>query len=60
MPNQITHRVDGWVIDPEDENRIPAAVAEMIARAITQPSNSVVANILKRLIERQRKALGNV
>jgi hypothetical protein len=28
-PHQITHRIDGWVVDPENKDRIPAAIAEL-------------------------------
>jgi hypothetical protein len=34
-PHQAMMRIDGWfVIDPKNENRIPAYVAEIIARAM--------------------------
>ena len=38
-PHKIVSRIDGWVIDPDDEDRIPSAVAEMIARAMPQPGD---------------------
>lgn len=60
QPHLITHRVDGWVIDPKHEDRIPAAVAEMIARAMPQPGYDTVAAIYARMVERHRKVLGNV
>jgi len=59
-PHQITHRIDGWIVDPENEDRIPAAVAEMIARAMPQPSDNTVAAIRARMLARHMKALGNV
>ncbi|WMT71904.1 hypothetical protein [Bradyrhizobium sp. Ash2021] len=60
-PHRITHRVDGWVIiDPKHEDRIPAAVAEMIARAMPQPGDSAVAAIRARMYRRHKKVLGNV
>jgi hypothetical protein len=53
-PHQIAHRVDGWVIDPHDEDRIPAVVAEMMARAMLQPGDDAVADIRARMKARQR------
>ena len=37
-PHRITTRVDGWFVDPHDETRIPAVVAEMMARAMPRPT----------------------
>jgi hypothetical protein len=51
--HQITHRVDGWIVDPANKRRIPAAVAEMIARAMPQPGRSVV-DVRARMFARQR------
>ncbi|WP_154073482.1 hypothetical protein [Bradyrhizobium erythrophlei] len=31
-------RIDGWVVDPENEDRIPPVIAEMIARAMPEPN----------------------
>jgi hypothetical protein len=59
-PHEITHRIDGWVIDPENENRIPAAVAEMIARAMPQLGDDTVPAIYARMLARHRKVLGHV
>jgi hypothetical protein len=59
-PHQITHRIDGWVIDPENKDRIPAAVAEMIARAMPQLGDGVVAAIRARMYARHKKVLGYV
>lgn len=56
-PHEITHRIDGWIINPENEGRIPAAVAEMIARAMPQPSDNTVAVIRARM---HMKVLRNV
>ena len=50
--HQITHRVDGWIADPANKTRIPAAVAEMMARAIPQPGRSV-ADVRARMFSRQ-------
>lgn len=30
QPHEITYRVDGWVVDPDNEGRVPAAVAKLI------------------------------
>ena len=59
QPHQLTHRIDGWVIDPDDEDRIPAAVAEMIARAMPQLGDDSVADIRARMKARHRKVLGH-
>lgn len=58
-PHKIMSRIDGWVVDPENEDRIPAAVAEMIARAMPMPSDDSVANIRRRMYARQKKVLGH-
>jgi len=50
-------RVDGWLLDPADEDRIPSAVAELIARAMPQPGNDAVAVIRARMLARHRKVL---
>jgi hypothetical protein len=57
QPHQVVHRRDGWIVDPEKEDRIPAAVAEMIARAMPQPGNDTVAIIRARMLARHRKVL---
>jgi len=47
-------RIDGWVVDPENEDHIPAAVAEMIARAMPQLGDgNTVADVKARMIVRQ-------
>jgi hypothetical protein len=51
-PHQITHRIDGYIVDPENENRIPASVAEMIARAMPG-GDDTVADIKARMHARQ-------
>ncbi|WP_027574419.1 hypothetical protein [Bradyrhizobium sp. WSM1743] len=58
-PHRITHRLDGWVIDLQDEHHIPAAV-EMIARAMPRPGDGVVAATRARMLARHRKVLGDV
>jgi len=60
QPHQIVTRIDGWIVDPENEDRIPAAVAEMIARAMPQPRDSAVAVVHARMLARHMKALGYV
>lgn len=60
QPHQIETRIDGWVVDPEDETRIPAAVAEMIARAMPQAGNGVIVDIRARMIARHKRMLGYV
>ncbi|MHC2627071.1 hypothetical protein ACVIW2_009103 [Bradyrhizobium huanghuaihaiense] len=57
-PHRITHRLDGWVA--QDENRIPARVAEMIARAMPQLADTDVAAIRARMVARQLKVIGHV
>lgn len=50
-PHRIEWRLDGWIIDPNDETRIPRAVAALMARAMTQPD--AVAVIRARMQARQ-------
>jgi hypothetical protein len=52
--HQITSRVDGWIVDPEDETRIPPVVAELMARAMPQPSEIEIirARMIHRMVER--------
>jgi hypothetical protein len=57
--HQLTHRIDGWVIDPDDEDRIPTVVAEMIARAMPQLGDDTIAAIRARMYARHRKVLGH-
>jgi hypothetical protein len=54
-PNKIVSRIDGWFIDPDDENRIPSVVAEMIARAMPQFGDDNIADIRARMYARHRK-----
>ena len=51
-PHTIMSRIDGWVVDPENEDRIPPVIAEMIARAMPEPNEIEV--IRARMIARQR------
>ena len=59
QPHQVVHRRDGWIVDPADADRIPTAVAEMIARAMPQFGSNIVADIRARMLARQMKVLGN-
>ena len=59
QPHQIMTRVDGWLVDPADEDRIPAAVAQMIARAMPQPGDQSVAAIRARMLARHKKVFPN-
>jgi hypothetical protein len=58
-PHKIVSRIDGWVIDPDDEDRIPTLVAEMIARAMPQLGDDTVAAIRARMYARHKKVLGS-
>jgi hypothetical protein len=54
QPHQIARRVDGWVIDPENDTSIPAEIAAMIVEAMPQPGGrDVVAVIRARMMARQ-------
>jgi hypothetical protein len=54
QPHQTTHRIDGWIVDPADENCIHSAVAEeMIARAMPLLGDDTV-DIRARMWTRQR------
>jgi hypothetical protein len=57
-PHKIVSRIDGWIIDPEKEDRIPTVVAEMIARAMPQPADDIAA-IRRRMFARHKKVLGH-
>jgi hypothetical protein len=53
-PHRITTRIDGWIVDPENERRIPPVIAEMMARAMPQPTEIEVirARMMARMVER--------
>jgi hypothetical protein len=57
-PHKIVSRIDGWVIDPDDQDRIPTVVAEMIASAMPLLDDTV-ADIRARMYARHRKVLGH-
>lgn len=50
---QITHRVDGWIVDPANKHRMPPAVAAMMARTVPQPGQSLF-DVRARMFARQR------
>jgi uncharacterized membrane-anchored protein YjiN (DUF445 family) len=58
-PHKIMSRIDGWVVDPENEAHIPAAVAEIIARAMPLLGDDTVASIRRRMQARHRKVFPN-
>jgi len=54
--HEIVSRVDGWLVDPDDETRIPSAVAELMARAMPQlGEGNSVADIRARMIARHER-----
>jgi hypothetical protein len=57
-PHKIVSRIDGWVIDPDDEDRIPSVIAEMIARAMPVLGDDTIAAISRRMHARHKKVLG--
>ena len=58
-PHKIVSRIDGWVIDPDDEHRIPAAIAELIARQMPVLGDGTIADVRSRMQARHRKVLGH-
>ncbi|WP_369720342.1 hypothetical protein AB8Z38_24615 [Bradyrhizobium sp. LLZ17] len=54
QPHQITHRVDGWVVDPDNAGRIPVGVAKLIARAMPKLRGHSVGEVRARMLARQR------
>ena len=51
--HRITTRIDGWFVDPKNELRIPPVIAEIMARAMPQPTEIEI--IRARIIARHRK-----
>jgi hypothetical protein len=51
QPDQIAHRVDGFVVDPGDE--------QDLVHAMPLPSGTTVAHIRARMYARHRKVLGH-
>ncbi|WP_076858184.1 hypothetical protein [Bradyrhizobium mercantei] len=60
QPHRIVTRIDGWIVDPKNGRRVPAAIAEMIARAAPRSGDSTVAAIRSRMLARHKKVLGHV
>jgi hypothetical protein len=58
-PHKIMSRIDGWVVDPENEDRIPAEIAAMIVEAMPPLAEDTVADIRARMYARHRKVLPN-
>jgi hypothetical protein len=58
-PHKMMSRIDGWVVDPENEDRIPTAIADMIARAMPQLGDDTVADIRARMYARHSKVFGH-
>ncbi|MCA6105452.1 hypothetical protein [Bradyrhizobium brasilense] len=58
LGHRIETRIDGYIAARGD--RIPVAVAKMIARATRQPGHGAVAAIRARMIARHKKVLGYV
>lgn len=57
LAHKIVTRLDGYFVDPHDDTRIPPAIAEVIARAMPQPT--AIEIIRARMIARQRRVLGD-
>ncbi|MTV16759.1 MULTISPECIES: hypothetical protein [Bradyrhizobium] len=57
-PHRIETRIDGYIAARGD--RIPAAVAKMIAHTARQPGDCAVAAIRERMITRHKKVFGYV
>jgi hypothetical protein len=54
--HEIVSRVDGWIVDPDDETCIPSDVAEMIARAMPQlGGGNTTADIRARMFARHER-----
>jgi hypothetical protein len=52
-PHEIVHRVDGYFVDPQNPDRIPARAAAIIAGAMPG-GDDTVADIKARVVARQR------
>lgn len=60
QPHKVVTRIDGWIVDPQNESRVPVAVAQLIARAMPQPGGDTVAAIYARMLARHREVLADV
>jgi hypothetical protein len=49
-PSQITHRIDGYFLDPENPDHVPSRVAALIRTARTGDS---IADVRARMVARQ-------
>ena len=50
-PHQIVHRVDGYVIDPENPSHVPTRIAAMIRAART--GGDSISDVRARMIARE-------
>jgi hypothetical protein len=50
-PHQITHRIDGHIVDPENPDHVPSRVAALIRAARTGDS---ISDVRARMVSRQR------
>lgn len=59
-PHEVTSRLDGWIMDPKHKGRIPAPIAELIAKAATASHRSGgIADVRARMRVRHRIMLGH-
>jgi hypothetical protein len=49
-PHQITHRIDGHIVDPENPDHVPSRVAALIRAA---KSGDSIADVRARMVARQ-------
>ena len=52
-PHKVISRIDGWICDPANEDRIPAAVASMIVQNMPSVGGDTIADIKARMVARQ-------
>ena len=57
-PHKVMTRIDGWLIDQPDQTRIPDAVAELMARAMPQPTEIEI--IRARMIQRPKASTAKI
>jgi hypothetical protein len=50
-PSQITHRIDGFVVDPENPDRVPSRVASLIHAA--EFGGDSISDVRARMVARQ-------
>jgi hypothetical protein len=51
-PHEITHRIDGHIVDPENPDHVPSGVAALIRTA--RFGGDSIADIKARMVARQR------